>query len=164
MLYKDISPYSMRNMQFFTAADHDVAVQAMLEHPDIRSRHLRGLMSGIKRRARARAVIAFVQAIEPPPPDVTITTTRHLMRVLFGRAVSANDLHRHFATPGRLADDRADTAALATWLEANQERLAADADGLMLKLDAAWKVFTDAAAKAAGKIRKAGRQERRGEH
>ncbi|WP_175971882.1 hypothetical protein [Burkholderia sp. BCC0322] len=150
-------------MTYFTPADHDAAVQAMLAHPEIGSRHLRGLMSGIKRRARARAVIAFVQAIAPPPPDVTITTTRQLMRVLFGHAVSVNDLHRHFATPGRLADDRADTTALATWLEANRERLAADADTLMLELDAAWKGFTAAAAEAAGKIRQAGRQERRGE-
>lgn len=55
-------------MPFFTPADHDDAVQAMLDHPEISSRHLRGLMSGIKRRARARAVIAFVQAIAPPRP------------------------------------------------------------------------------------------------
>ncbi|WP_231716885.1 hypothetical protein [Burkholderia ubonensis] len=135
----------------------------MLDHPDIGNRQLLGLMSGIKRRARARAVIAFVQAIEPPPPDATITTTRHLMQVLFGRAVSANDLHRHFATPGRLADDRADISALAAWLEANRERLTADAERLMLELEAAWQVFREAAAEAAGKIRKAGRPERRGE-
>lgn len=85
-------------MTFFKPADHDVAVQAMLDHPEICNRHLRGLMSGIKRRARA--VIAFVQAIAPPPPDITITTAWQLMRVLFGRAVSVSDLHRHFATPG----------------------------------------------------------------
>ncbi|KWN65896.1 hypothetical protein [Burkholderia stagnalis] len=148
-------------MLLFTPADHDDAVRAMLTYPDAASRHLRGLMSGIKRRARARAVIAFVLAIEPPPPDATITTTRHLMRVLFGRAVSSTELQRHFATPGRLADDRADTEALGVWLEANRERLTDSATRLMQEVDAAWQVLTQEAAAAAGKIRKAGRLERR---
>jgi len=148
-------------MTFFTPADHDAAVQAMLAHPDIGSRSLRGLMSGIKRRARARAVIAFVQAIAPPPPDVTITTTRQLMRVLFGHAVSVNDLHRHFATPGRRANDRADPEALAAWLTDHRGRLAADAEARMLELEIAWQQFTSAAAEAAGEIRTAGRAKRR---
>ncbi|AMU19210.1 hypothetical protein QM312_35120 [Burkholderia cenocepacia] len=150
-------------MLFFTPTDHDDAVQAMLDHPDIGSRHLRGLMSGIKRRARARAVIAFVQALDPPPPDVTITTTRQLMRVLFGHAVSVNDLHRHFATPGRRANDRADPAALAAWLAEHAERLATDAEARMVELEIAWQQFTATAAAAAGKIRTAGRAERRGD-
>lgn len=148
-------------MRFFTPADHDDAVQAMLDHPDVGSRHLRGLMSGIKRRARARTVIAFVQAIAPPPPDVTITTTRQLMRVLFGHAVSVNDLHRHFATPGRRANDRADPAALAAWLVEHGERLAADAEAEMVELEIAWQQFTAAAAAAAGEIRTASRADRR---
>lgn len=150
-------------MPFFTRTDHDDAVQAMLDHPDIGSRHLRGLMSGIKRRARARAVIAFVQAIAPPPPDATITTTRQLMRALFGHAVSVNDLHRHFATPGRRANARADPAALAAWLADHHERLAADAEAEMVELEIAWQRFTAAAAEAAGAIRTAGRAERRGD-
>ncbi|MCA8299073.1 hypothetical protein LGN19_35370 [Burkholderia sp. AU30198] len=150
-------------MTFFTPADHDAAVQAMLEHPDLRSRHLRGLMSGIKRRARARAVITFVQAIAPPPPDVTITTTRQLMRVLFGHAVSVNDLHRHFATPGRRANDRADPDALAAWLALHRERLAAEAEARMVELEIAWQRFTTAAAEAAGAVRTASRLERRGD-
>lgn len=150
-------------MTFFTPADHDAAVQAMLDHPDIGSRHLRGLMSGIKRRARARAAIAFVQGIAPPPPDATITTTRQLMRVLFGHAVSVNDLHRHFATPGRRANDRADPAALAAWLADHGERLAAEAEARMVELEIAWQEFTAAAANAAGQIRTASRAERRGD-
>ncbi|WP_244111962.1 hypothetical protein [Burkholderia diffusa] len=150
-------------MTFFTPADHDAAVQAMLAHPDIGSRHLRGLMSGIKRRARARAVIAFVQAIAPPPPDVTITTTRQLMRALFGHAVSVNDLHRHFATPGRRANDRADGEALAAWLADHRERLTAGAEAEMVELEIAWQQFTARAAAAAGAIRTAGRAERHGE-
>lgn len=149
-------------MTFFTPADHDDAVQAMLDHPDVGSRHLRGLMSGIKRRARARAVIAFVQAIAPPPPDVTITTTRQLMRVLFGHAVSVNDLHRHFATPGRRANDRADPEALSAWLTDHRERLAADAAEQMAALELAWQRFRAAAADAAGEIRTVSRRERRG--
>jgi len=150
-------------MTFFTPTDHDDAVQAMLAHPDIGSRHLRGLMSGIKRRARTRAVIAFVQAIAPPPPDATIATTRQLMRALFGHAVSVNDLHRHFATPGRRANDRADPAALAAWLADHRERLAADAETRMVELEIAWQEFTAAAAEAAGAIRTASRPERRGD-
>ncbi|KVL65430.1 hypothetical protein [Burkholderia ubonensis] len=148
-------------MLLFTPADHDAAVLAMLTYPDGASRNLRGLLSGIKRRARARAVIAFVQAIEPPPPDATITTTRHLMRVLFGHAVSSTELHRHFATPGRLADDRADTEALGIWLAANRERLTDSAMRLMREVDAAWHVLTHEAAAAAGQIRQAERLERR---
>lgn len=150
-------------MTFFTPADHDDAVQAMLAHPEIGSRHLRGLMSGIKRRARARAVIAFVQAIAPPPPDTTITTTRQLMHALFGHAVSVNDLHRHFATPGRRANDRADPAALAAWLADHRERLAAYAEAEMVELEIAWQQFTSAAAEAAGAIRTAGLAERHGD-
>lgn len=150
-------------MTFFTPADHDAAVQAMLDHPDIGSRHLRGLMSGIKRRARARAVIAFVQAIAPRPPDATITTTRQLMRALFGHAVSVNDLHRHFATPGRRANDRADPEALAAWLADHRERLAADAETRMVELEIAWQQFTATAAAVAGEIRTASRSERRGD-
>ncbi|WP_244135792.1 hypothetical protein [Burkholderia seminalis] len=150
-------------MTFFTPADHDAAVQAMLDHLDIGSPQLRGLMSGIKRRARARAVIAFVQAIAPPPPDATITTTRQLMLVLFGHAVAVNDLHRHFATPGRRANDRADPAALAAWLAEHRERLAADAEAEMVELEIAWQQFTTAAAEAAGQIRPADGAERRGD-
>ncbi|MDD1494058.1 hypothetical protein DF016_10885 [Burkholderia stagnalis] len=150
-------------MPFFTPTDHDAAEQAMLDHPDVGSRHLRGLMSGIKRRARARAVIAFVQALDPPPPDVTITSTRQLMRVLFGHAVSVNDLHRHFATPGRRANDRADPAALAAWLADHRERLAADAEARMVELEIAWQQFTATTAAAAGAVRTAGRAERRGD-
>ncbi|MBN3506411.1 hypothetical protein JYB36_31720 [Burkholderia cenocepacia] len=150
-------------MPFFTPADHDAAVQAMLDHPELGSRHLRGLMSGIKRRARARAVIAFVQAIAPPPPDATITTTRQLMHVLFGHAVSVNDLHRHFATPGRRANDRADPDALAAWLALHRERLVVDAEIRMVELEIAWQQFTAAAAEAAGAIRTASRLERRGD-
>ncbi|WP_260429058.1 hypothetical protein [Burkholderia sp. Bp9015] len=146
-------------MTFFTPTDHDDAVQAMLDHPEIGSRHLRGLLSGIKRRARARAVIAFVQAIAPPPPDATIATTRQLMRTLFGHAVSVNDLHRHFATPGRRANDRADPDALVAWLALHRERLAADAETRMVELEIAWQQFTA----AAGEIRTASRPERRGE-
>ncbi|WP_260427984.1 hypothetical protein [Burkholderia stagnalis] len=135
---------------------------AMLASPDVGNRQLRGVLSGIKRRARARAMIAFVQAINPPPPDATITTTRNLMRALFGRAVSTTALHRHFATPGRRADDRADPVALAAWLTVHRARLAADAERLMLEVEIAWQVFTAAAAKAAGEGRTAGRAKRLG--
>lgn len=140
-------------MSFFTPADHDHAVAAMLAHPDLADRHLRALMNGIKRRARARAVIAFIQALSPPPPDATITTTRVLMRTLFGRAVSAEDLRRHFGTPGRRADARADTAALAAWLAPRRDTLLLQADRQRIELDDAWRVFTRAAADEAGRIR-----------
>lgn len=74
VLYKHITSYSTVYHASFTPKDHDDAVFAMLSPPGLNDQHLRGLMSGIKRRARARGVIAFVRAI---------TTTRQLMRTLF---------------------------------------------------------------------------------
>ncbi|WP_244124917.1 hypothetical protein [Burkholderia gladioli] len=163
MLYKDIFLYSTIGMPpFFTPEDHDQAVAAMLAHPARDDRHLRALMNGIKRRARARAVIAFVQALRPAPPDATIATTRALMRTLFGHAVSSNDLRRHFATPGRRANARADTAALAAWLAPQLETLQRAAETLRLELDAAWRVFAQTAADAAGRIRSADRRSAHG--
>ena len=142
-------------MPFFTPDDETDAITAMLAHAGLGDHALQGLLSGIKRRARARAVIAFVQALDPPPPDATIATTRELMRRLFGRAVSVNDLHRHFATPGRKADDRADAVALAAWLDAHCDRLVDQADQQILELELAWKRFTQDAAEEAGRLRKA---------
>ncbi len=164
LLYKDIFLYSRVAMPpFFTPEDHDQAVAAMLAHPARDDRHLRALLNGIKRRARARAVIAFIQALRPAPPDATIATTRKLMRTLFGHAVSSNDLRRHFATPGRRADARADTAALAAWLAPQLETLQRAAEARQLELDAAWRVFTQTAADAAGRIRSADRRSTRSE-
>ncbi|WP_369054934.1 hypothetical protein [Burkholderia gladioli] len=75
------------------------------------------------------------------------------MRTLFGHAVSSNDLRRHFATPGRRAN------ALAAWLAPPQlETLQRAAETLRLELDAAWRVFTQTAADAAGQIRRADRR------
>lgn len=159
MLYKDIFLYTTVAMSpFFTPDDHDQAVAAMLAHPARDDRYLRALMNGIKRRARARAVTAFIQALRPAPPDATIATTRALMRALFGHAVSSNDLRRHFATPGRRANARADTAALAAWLAPQREALQLQADARLLALDAAWRIFTLTAADAAGQIRRADRR------
>lgn len=141
-------------MQFFTPDDRERAVAAMLEHSGIGDRALQGLLSGIKRRARTRAVIAFIQQLQPGPPDTTITTTRALMLTLFGQAVSVNDLHLHFSTPGRKADDRADPLAMAAWLECNRARLLQDAEKLMLDLQDAWSLFTQEAAEEAGRLRK----------
>jgi hypothetical protein len=141
----------------FTPEDHDQAVAAMLAHPARDDRHLRALLNGIKRRARSRAMIAFVQALHPAPPNATIATTRALMRTLFGHAVSDDTLRRHFATPGRRADARADTAAVAAWLAPQLETLQRAAEAQRLSLDAAWRVFTQTAADAAGQIRRADR-------
>ncbi|WP_369050136.1 hypothetical protein [Burkholderia gladioli] len=163
MLYKDIFLYSKVAMSpFFTPEDHDQAVAAVLAHPARDDRHLRALLNGIKRRARARTVIAFIQALRPAPPDATIATTRALMRTLFGRAVSADELCRHFATPGRRANARADTAALAAWLAPRREALQLQADARLLALDAAWRILTQTAADAAGRIRSADRHSVRG--
>lgn len=142
-------------MDFFTLDDHQLAVAAMLAHTDPADRALLGTLSGIKRRARSGALIAFMQHLDPAPPDATITTTRHLLRVLFGgRAVSNTALQRHFATPGRKADDRADTAALQAWLDAQRPRLEADAARLLAALDGAWRHFTADAAREAGRLRR----------
>ncbi|WP_322058459.1 hypothetical protein [Paraburkholderia sp. J63] len=145
----------MDSFDFFTPDDHARAVAAMLAHVDPADRALLGTLSGIKRRARTRAVIAFMQRLDPPPPDATITTTRALLRVLFsGRAISNNELQRHFATPGRKADDRADAAALRAWLEAHRERLTAAAEQRLRELDQVWRRFTQAAATEAGALRR----------
>lgn len=156
LLYKDISLYSTeRPVDFFTPDDHARAVAAMLAHVDPADRALLGTLSGIKRRARARALSAFMQRLNPAPPDATITTTRALLRTLFaGRAISNNELQRHFATPGRKADDRADVTALHVWLEAHRERLMGRADALLRELDLAWRRFTEAAAAEAGRLRR----------
>ncbi|WP_227791558.1 hypothetical protein [Burkholderia sp. BE17] len=77
------------------------------------------------------------------------------MQSLFGRAVSVNDLHRHFSTPVRKADDRADLIAQARWFDAHRERLLEDAGRLIVELDLAWMRFTQDAADEAGRIRHA---------
>ena len=142
-------------MRFFTKADLLHAVGAMLKHVDPLDKHLLGTLSGIKRRARARAIIEFAKTLQPPPPDTTITSTRTVLRELFGgRAVSNNDLQRHFATPGRKADDRVDAVVLRAWLDTHRTRLEADAARLLSDLDAEWRLFTEAAALDAGQRRR----------
>ncbi|MHA6823948.1 hypothetical protein ACQUKI_20790 [Ralstonia pseudosolanacearum] len=59
-------------------------MELMLQHADPADRHLHGAMSGIKRRARTRAVIAFGQRLTPLPPDQSITTMRAILREIFG--------------------------------------------------------------------------------
>lgn len=145
-------------MEFFTRDDFSLAVSAMLDHISIspQDKKLLGTMSGIKRRARARELIDFAQHLDPAPPDATITSMRWLLRQLFsGRAVANTDLHRHFATPGRKADDRVDMAVLSAWLEEHRPRLMEQAAARLAALEDAWKIFTADAARKAGRLRRA---------
>lgn len=129
----------------------------MRAHTASANRALLGTPRGIKRRALARKIVAFMQWLDPPPPNATITTTRHLLRVLFGgRAVSNTALHRHFATAGRKADDRADVAALQAWLEVHRARLRDSATQRLAELELEWRRVTQAADEA-GQLRQPGR-------
>lgn len=141
-------------MRYFSQDDLATAVAAMLSHADARNPSVLGTMSGIKRRARARAIVAFCEGLSPAPPDVSMTWMRKVQRRLFGRAVSHGDLHRHFATPGRKADDRVDQERFLGWLTTNQEAFQ-DARSVMLAgIEAEWGDFTKQAAAEAGTARR----------
>lgn len=144
-------------MRFFTESDLRHAAAAMLTHIDHADRTLMGTMSGIKRRARARAIVDFAIQLAPRPPDYSITTMRAILGRLFGRSISNNDLHRHFATPGRKADDRVNTEHLAAWFAEHGQGFQDGANQLMLDLDKEWRVFTSEAARHTAEMRREGR-------
>lgn len=146
-------------MRFFTDADISRAAEAMVYHIDYLDKALLGIMSGIKRRARARAILAFAQQLAPPPPDYSITTMRMVLGRLFGRSISNNDLHKHFATPGRRADDRVDLEQLETWYDQHVEVFSEQATALILSIDEEWRTFTRLAAHRAADLRREIRKE-----
>lgn len=141
-------------MRFFTETDLFHAIEVMITHDDLWDMQLLGTMSGIKRRARSRALVAFAKQLSPPPPDQSITTIRALLGALFGKSISNNELHRHFATPGRKANDRVDMAQFDEWLDGQKEHLQSEAALLLADLDAEWGTFTTLAARKAGKLRR----------
>jgi hypothetical protein len=141
-------------MRFFTDNDIAQVAEAMLLAPGVRDPSFLGKLSGVKRRARARAVIAYVEQLAPPPPDHSITTIRTLMRRLFDRAVSNNDLDRYFATAGRKADDRVDMEHFEAWYVTHEPHNRQGAEQLVADLDAEWIHFTKLAAREAGKLRR----------
>jgi len=145
-------------MRFFNEADVSRAAEAMLVHIDVLDRALLGIMSGIKRRARARAIVHFTQQLAPPPPDHSITTMRLLTSRLFVRSISNNDLHRYFATPGRRADDRVDLEKLESWYAEHGARCAAEACELLRSLEQEWRDFTREAARRTAELRKENRR------
>jgi hypothetical protein len=137
------------------------AADTMFEHSDARNPRVGGIMSGIKRRARARAIVAFARQFAPPPPDYSITTMRNILGDLFIRSISNNDLQRYFATPGRRADNRVDLARNELWLEAHRSRFEHEALQLISDLDAEWELFKADAAQLAGKYRREERERAR---
>jgi len=145
-------------MRFFTEADLSRAAEAMLIHIDVIDKALLGIMSGIKRRARARAIINFAQQLNPPPPDHSITTMRLLTNRLFVRSISNNDLHRYFATPGRRADDRVDLEALEGWYAEHSARFIVEARELLRALEQEWRDFTREAARRTADLRQENRR------
>lgn len=146
-------------MRFFTSADLMRAALTMLAHADLANKQLGGTMNGIKRRARNRAIVEFGLQLDPPPPDLSITTMRAVLRRFFGRAVSNDDLQRYFATPGRKADDRVNLARLDAWLAEHGPRLREEGLRLLGDLDAEWKDFTREASYEAGRLRREAKKE-----
>lgn len=141
-------------MRFFTESDYLVAIAAMLGNTSLNDPSLLGAMSGIKRRARARAMVEFAQQLDPPPPDRSITTIRALLGQLFGRSISNNALQQHFATPGRKADNRVDALRWDEWLAKHKPRLVDEARKLLSDLNEEWQEFALQAAYRAGQVRK----------
>jgi len=139
--------------QFFTSIDLTRAADAMLAASGARNTQLLGTMSGIKRRAHTRAIVAFALALDPAPPDRSIATMRTLLGELFKRAVSSATLHAHFATPGRMANDRVDLAALDAWFAEHEARLRREAARLLAEIEKEWTSFTAQAAREAGRAR-----------
>jgi hypothetical protein len=122
------------------------AVDAMRESTGFQDTARLGVLSGIKRRARARMIIDFSLQLEPAPPDCSITTMRAALGELFGKGVSNNDLQKYFATRGRKSNNRVDLPRWSAWWEANQVRFQTDARELLLELDLEWIGFTRAVA------------------
>lgn len=138
-MYKDISVYiHCEHMRYFSKEDLNRAIAAFHNRRDARDPVLLGTLSGIKRRARARAIVDFALHLSPAPPDASITTMRHALVELFGKGLSNNDLQRYFATSGRKADDRVDLVKWNEWRAANQMRFAEDARRLQLDLNREW--------------------------
>jgi hypothetical protein len=139
-------------MDFFTRRDLALAVETMLTYETNRPKLL-GILSGIKRRARARAVVAFAHDFRPPPPDQSMTTMQHVLLDVFGRAVGHGSLQHEFATPGRKADDRVDQAQLDAWLAAHRERFQIEGGRLLGQLNQEWRVLTKEAWHRAEQLR-----------
>lgn len=145
-------------MRYFNSADIQEAATAMLAHPGTGDRALMGLLSGIKRRARTRALLDFALTLEPAPPDASITSMRHLLADLFGRGLSNTTLHQYFGRPGRKADDRVDLSAFGAWRATHADMHQADAALLLAGLDEEWDTLTAEAAALAGRTRRAVRR------
>lgn len=144
----------MFNLKLFTRADFLVAVGAMYRHGGLSSPSLRGTMSGIKRRARASAIIEFCHNMDPPPPDISITWMGYIQRDLFGRAVQYSDLNRYFATTGRKANDLVDEKLIGAWLKQNRGKFKDEASALLNDIEREWCVFKRMAAAQAGQYRR----------
>lgn len=143
-------------MRYFNQVDVQQAATAMLAHPVANDRALLGLLSGIKRRARARALLEFAYALAPAPPDASITCMRHFLADLFGRGLSNTTLQQHFGQPGRKADDRVDLAAFHSWRTVHAATHQSAAVALLVGLDDEWNAMTAEAAALAGHKRRAG--------
>lgn len=100
---------------------------------------INGLLGGVKRRARNRAIINFCSNLEFE--DISLTCMRHVMRLLFGVAVNNADLLR-WATSGRKANDRVDIDNLLKNISSN---IREDAKTQMEMLDTEWKTLLNRA-------------------
>lgn len=141
-------------MEFFTQRDLHLAVETMLTHEGPNNAKLLGILGGIKRRARARAVVAFAHHFRPPPPDRSMTTMRHVLLDVFGRAVAHVSLQQEFATPGRKANDRVDQLLLDAWLAAHRARFESEGAQLLAQLNREWRELTREAYRRTQQLRR----------
>lgn len=129
-------------MNFFSDEDLNEVVKIFLTASDpLLSSHVRlisqgrvnGLLGGVKRRARNRAIINFCSNLDFE--DISLTSMKHIMRLLFGVAVNNADLLR-WATSGRKANDRVDIEYLLKNISSNIKE---DAQVHMEMLETEWK-------------------------
>jgi hypothetical protein len=120
-------------MRFFSESDLSEVALILLASSSKSS--TAGLLGGVKRRAKNRAIIRFCSRLKFE--DISLTAMRHVMRHIFGVSVSNDDLLR-WATPGRKADDRVDIDHLLKNISSSTME---DARAQMLMLDQEWKAL-----------------------
>jgi hypothetical protein len=122
----------MKSMKFFSESDLTEAALILLTSSKPSAA---GLLGGVKRRAKNRAIIRFCSRIEFE--DISLTAMRHFMRQIFGVSVSNLDLMR-WATPGRKANDRVNIDILIKNISPS---LIDDAQEQMQMFEQEWKVL-----------------------
>jgi hypothetical protein len=113
-------------MRFFTVYDTDQLrdLFAMAEPGEPFSASILGMIGGVKRRARSRMACRFCADI--PFPEISRHGVKHVMKMLFGIAVSDRDL-KLFAKADRTAATKIDMDAVLDLAQKYQEHALATA-------------------------------------